>query len=516
MDIRKSQQAAHDAYLTGNLQQAAALYAEILNVQPDDLNALFMLGLISAQTGNFRSATGYFQAVIMKNPAHTGAHYNLGNVYRDSGQVREAFQCYQKVLQCDPKHVEAFVNLGFIFRLMGRPNEELASYRKAIQINPKSAEAFFNLGHYFFEREEFDRALSCYERVVNIKPEFTPAYIHSGLVLIIQGRYGEAATWYQKALTRNPDDATAHWHLSNVLLLTGRYEEGWREFEWFRKTGDHLNRQRTFPQPLWDGSDIEGLTILLHAEAGFGDTIQFIRYAPLVAQRGAKVIVESQKELTSLLQNIDGIHRVLSHGDQLPDFDIHCPLMSLPGIFGTTLENIPAEIPYLAAENSLVTEWRKRLQNDTSRLKIGLAWSGGGLPLKKSSSLDMFSPLQHLENVTFYSIQKGPPSAQAKNPPRGMKLIDHTDLLSDFSATAALIENLDLVISVDTAVAHLAGALGKSVWTLVPFVPDWRWLLHRQDSPWYPGMKLFRQPALGDWEPVIAVIADRVNRLQPE
>jgi len=516
MDIRESQQLAYDAYRAGNLHQAASLYAEILNLQPDDLNALFMLGLISAQTGNFRSAIGYFQTVIRINPSHTGAHYNLGNVYRDSGQIQEAFRCYQKVLHLNPRYAEAYVNLGFIFKLMGRTNEEFASYQKAVQINPDSAEAFFNLGHYFFEREEFDKALSCYEKVVNTKPEFVPAYIHSGLVLIIQGRYEEAATWYQKAITCNPDNATAHWHLSNVFLLTGRYEEGWREFEWFRKTGDHRNLQRTFPQPLWDGSDIEGLTILLHAEAGFGDTIQFIRYAPLVEQRGAKVIVESQKELTSLLQNTDGIHRVLSHGDQLPAFDIHCPLMSLPGIFGTTLENIPAKIPYLGAENTLVMEWRKRLQNDTSRLKIGLIWSGGGLPLKKSSSLDIFSPLQHLENVTFYSIQKGPPSEQAKNPPQGMKLIDYTDLLNNFSDTAALIENLDLVISVDTAVAHLAGALGKPVWTLVPFVPDWRWLLHRVDSPWYPGMRLFRQPALGDWETVITMIVDCVKQLHPE
>lgn len=513
MDIKEPQQEALESYQTGNLEQAAHIYADILKAEPDDPDSLFMLGLISAQTGNFTKAAEFFQEVIRINPSHVGAYYNLGNVYRDSNQIQEAFKCYQKVLQLDPQYVEAYINLGIIFRFMGRSNEEMSCYQKALQINPHSAEAFFNIGHYFFQREEFDRALSCYEKVTHLSPGYPHAYINSGLVLLIKGRYEEAAARYQKAIDLNPDDAISHWHLSNILLLTGNYEDGWKEFEWFRKTGDYIKRQRKFNQPLWDGSDIKGRTILLYAEAGFGDTIQFIRYAPLIARRGAKVIVESQNELTSLLQNIDGIHHVFSCGAKMPDFDIQCPLMSLPIIFGTRLENIPAQTPYLSADRRLAEKWRHRLQDNISRLKVGLIWSGGGMPLKKSTSLDIFAPLKQLEGIAFYSLQKGPHAGHAKNPPEGIRLTDYTDELHDFSETAALIANLDLVISVDTAVAHLAGAMGKPVWTLLPFVPDWRWLLDRKDSPWYPTMKLFRQPALGEWKSVISIIVEQLKKL---
>jgi Flp pilus assembly protein TadD len=512
MNINDAIKSAQEHYRAGDLQKAAGLYAEIIRHQPDSIDALFMLGIINAQTGNLNAAAEYFRKLIAVHPTHTGAYYNLGNVYRDQGQFSEAFKCYQKAIQLNPGHTEAFINIGIIFKMQGRFDEEAACYQKAIQLDPRSAAAFFNLGHHFFEKEQFDKALACYEKVSLLNPQSAHAYMNLGLVLRIEGRNEEALACYRKAVLLNPNDASAHWNLSNVLLLIGNYREGWEEFEWFRKTEDCNKRQRNFPQPLWNGSDIEGRTMLLHAEEGFGDTLQFIRYAPFVVQRGAKVIVESQKELTSLLKNVNGIQDVISHGSELPPFDIHCPLMSLPRVFGTTLENIPAHTPYLSPAPSQVREWRERLQRDHSHTKIGLVWSGGGLPFRKSCSLELFSPLASLQGISFYSLQKGSPAKQSKSAPEGMKLTDYTDELRNFSDTAAFIENLDLIITVDTAVAHLAGALGKKVWTLLPFVPDWRWLLNRDDSPWYPTMKLFRQPSLGDWRSVIAEIVDTLRK----
>jgi hypothetical protein len=248
---------------------------------------------------------------------------------------------------------------------------------------------------------------------------------------------------------------------------------------------------------------------LLYAEQGLGDTIQFIRYAPLVAQRGADVIVYCQNELTSLIKDMDGIRQVISYGDPLPVFHIHSPLLRLPLIFGTTLENIPTKTPYISVNQALIHKWKEKVKNDTSQLKIGLVWAG--IPGHKndrnrSCSLDIFSPLANIHDTTFYSLQKGDAAEQAKSPPEGLKLVDYTEEIHDFSDTAALIENLDLVISVDTAVAHLSGALNKPVWTLLPFAPDWRWLLNRNDSPWYSTMRLFRQPSHGDWVSVISSV----------
>lgn len=510
MNITES--GALQKFRDGRFKEAADICSDILSLKPDNTDALFMLGLISVQTGNYDKAVEYFDKTLKINPTNISALYNLGNAYRDMGQIPEAFKCYQRVLQLDPEYTDAYINLGIIFRMQGRFEEETAFYQKALQLNPRSPQAFFNLGHAFFQKEEFEKALACYEKVIQLNPDSLQAYMNLGLVLRIKGYNERALASYRKAVQIDPDNAAAHWNLSNVLLLTGNYGEGWEEFEWFRKTEDCSKRQRFFPQPLWNGADIKGKTILLHAEEGFGDTLQFIRYAPLVVQRGANVIVESQKELTRLLRNMKGLIDVISHDEELPRFDTHCPMMSLPRVFGTTPDNIPSQVPYLHADTESADKWKLKLQNVDSRLKIGMVWSGGGLPFRKSCHLGLFSPLARLQDITLYSLQKGAPAKQSKDAPEGMRLLDYTDELHDFFDTAALIENLDLVIAVDTAVAHLAGAMGKPVWTLLPFVPDWRWLLDREDCPWYPTMRLFRQPALGDWKNVVRKISDSLQK----
>jgi FKBP-type peptidyl-prolyl cis-trans isomerase 2 len=439
--------------------------------------------------------------------------YKKGVELQDKGQIDEAIVYYQKAIDQNPNHIGAYYNLGVAFQGKGLIDQAIVYYEIAIGYNQEFVDAHHNLGVAFKEKGQFDEALICFQRVLQLKPDHAGAYYNAGNVLVAKGRYDDAMQFYRKAIEIDPGNADAHWNTALLNLLSGNFEEGWKGYEWrWKLKGVMAGRQ--FSQPLWDGSDLNGRTILLYAEQGFGDTLQFIRYAPLVAKRGAKVAVECQKELTALLGNVKGIERIIPHGEALPEFDVRYPLLSLPLIFNTTLQNIPAEIPYLSVEPSLVLRWGARIASNNGQFKIGLVWSGDpGLKndRSRSCSLDIFSPLAHYDHITFYSLQKGEASAQANNPPKDLKLIDYTEEISDFADTAAFILNLDLVISIDTAVAHLAGALGKPVWTLLPFVPDWRWMLNREDSPWYPTMRLFRQPAPGDWESVVNRIEETLK-----
>ena len=323
----------------------------------------------------------------------------------------------------------------------------------------------------------------------------------------------EAIEYFQKALRINTNYGEAHWNLSLALLLSGKFKEGWKEYEW-RWTSVAKADQRHLPGIFWDGSDIKEHTILLYSEQGIGDTIQFIRYASLVAKRDSKVIVECSKDLVPLAQSVEGVYKAIPYSKHPPETDFQCPLLSLPYIFNTTLENIPAEKPYIIADPILCQKWREKVHNFSSKFKIGLVWAGRPTHNKdryRSFALGTFGPLAH-EDIGFFSLQKGKASEQTKHPPNGMNLIDLTEDIHDFSDTAAFIENLDLVISVDTAVAHLAGAMGKPIWTLIPFAPDWRWLLNREDSPWYPTMRLFRQTSIDDWESVIDFVSYELRK----
>ena len=271
--------------------------------------------------------------------------------------------------------------------------------------------------------------------------------------------------------------------------------------------------QPEFAQPPWDGSELNGKTVLLHAEQGLGDSIQFVRYVPMVRDRGGKVVLQCQPALSRLFTGLPGIDRVIKNGDPIPRFDAHCPLLSLPRAFGTTLDSIPASVPYLTADPAAALDWAKRLADRPGK-KVGIVWAGRAGYVgdrTRSLSLTTLAPLACASGITWYSLQKGYAAAQISDAPQGMELIDRTAELNDFADTAALIANLDLVISVDTAVAHLAGAMGKSVWTLLPYAPDWRWLLNRDDSPWYPTMRLFRQQRPGDWGEVIQRIAESLR-----
>lgn len=546
----KAFQSAIEHYHKGSLREAERILKEILHVHPNNTETLYFLAEIAYQLSDFDSAEQHIRKALLYDPSNAEAYNNLGFIlqtkkhfdnaiqcyqkaaelnpnqpevylnmgisFKEKGHIYSAIGCYKKALELNPGLIDAYINLGIAFLKEGKFDDAIMYCQKALQLNPYDANMHYNLGVAFQENGQLDEAVKFYQKALQINPH--DAVINNNLAFALQenGRPYEAIPYYQKALQLNSGYATAHWNMSLALLLIGNFREGLKEYEWRWETEYLASSRRNFQQPLWDGSDIKGRTILLHAEQGLGDTIQFIRYAPLVAQRGPRIIFECYKELTSLLLGLDGIELFVTRGEELPEFDVHCPLLSLPLVFNTTIETVPAKVPYLKSDPLLMKRWKNRMQHDNSRCKVGIAWAGNpGFKQNRyrNCPLENFSPLVQLHDVTLYSLQKGEEAKQTKNIPKDMKLIDYTDEFIDFSETAAFVENLDLVISVDTAVAHLAGALGKPVWTLLPFSPEWRWLLNRENSPWYPTMRLFRQSSLGDWKSLMVKVLNEIEAI---
>jgi tetratricopeptide (TPR) repeat protein len=495
----------------GDYDSAAHYIRMALQYDPENAEAQCNLGFILLEAGRFDDAEQYYLKALEANPHLPEAYLSLGNIYKEKGQFEDAIRCYQKALQLNPDAPEVYSNLGIAYQKAGRHAEAAGYFETAVALNPDDANMHYNLGIAFQENGRLDEAIQCYQKASQRNPGDAGIYNNLAFALQENRRPYEAIPYYRKALQLEPSYATAHWNLSLALLLTGNFREGWREYEWRWGTQYLAASRRNFVQPLWSGEDIKGRTILLHAEQGFGDTIQFIRYVSLVAERGAGIIFECCRELAALLLCVKGIGQVVVRGEKLPAFDVHCPLLSLPLAFDTTLETIPAIVPYVAGNRVLTEKWKAKIKKDNSKIKIGFAWAGNpGFKQNRYRNipLALFLPLTKIPGAAFYSLQKGGEAEEAKHPPGGMKLFDYTEDIHDFSDTASLIENLDLIISVDTAIAHLAGALGKPVWTLLPFSPEWRWLLDREDTPWYPTMKLFRQSSPGDWRQVI----DRVRQ----
>jgi len=503
----------------GQFEQAIIHYHKALELQPDSpatygnlAVAYYGLGHTLEGKNRFDDAVNAYRQALQLNPQLKEAYHDLGMLFLKQERLDEALTCFNKLTELDPRNAYAYNAMGTVFQKKGDLDKAETYYLQALQVSPGLPEAYNNLGTIYKDRGLPDDAMIYYQKALQINPRFPEAYNNLGTLYRDKGQLIDAVSNYRRAIDLNFDFAEAHWNLAYALLLSGDLRKGWREYEWRWKVQDHYLHDLT--QPLWDGTDITGHTILLHAEQGIGDTIQCIRYAPLAAACGVRVIVACQKEIARLLKNVEGVDMVVPYGEPLPAFDLHCPLLRLPLVFETALENIPAKIPYIIADSSLVTAWKDKINKVGGKLRIGLAWAGRPTHLNdrnRSLAVSLFSPLAKLETVSLYSLQKGEAALEAKNPPGNMHLTDFTNEIKDFSDTAALIENLDLVISADTAVAHLAGAMGKPVWLLLPFAPDWRWLLDRSDSPWYPTMRLFRQPSPGDWESVIDMISDALR-----
>ncbi|MDD2539853.1 MAG: tetratricopeptide repeat-containing glycosyltransferase family protein [Desulfuromonadaceae bacterium] len=431
--------------------------------------------------------------------------FSEGSALLHAGNAVQALDCFQRALIIDPLNPTLYLYAGASLHELKKFDEAVTSYEKAIQMAPTIGEAHNNLGNSLMALGRFSDAADSFSRAVTLLPLSPVPLTAKATALQAMGKTAESEADCHKALKLDPLFAAAHWNLALNLLLQGKYTEGWQEYEWRWKKPDFTSPCRHNDVPLWNGSPLHGRTILLHAEQGFGDAIQFVRYSPMVAQRGGAVIVECHPELVQLLLSVEGVQDVVPFGAPLPPFDCQAPLLSLPRIFETKLQTIPSHCPYISVSNIYREKWAALVSPCLSSIRVGLVWAGKKYPdpLRSCRLVDL-APLATARNITFYSLQLGVGSEETKSPPPGMELVDQTSQIHDFGDTAALIERLDLIISIDTAVSHLAGALGKPVLLLLPLAPDWRWLLERSDSPWYPSMKIFRQKQSGDWGEVIA------------
>jgi tetratricopeptide (TPR) repeat protein len=494
--------------------EAIASYRQAIRLQPGDAVAHNNLGIALRDTGQFEKAVASHRDAIWLKPDYPEAHYNLGIALKDMGRLDDAIASYRRAIAINPHYAEAHSNLGNALQSKGQLDEAVASHRQAIRLKPDSALAHNNLGGALNDIGQLDEAIVACRRAIALRPDYPEAHSNLGNALKDKGQLDEAIAACRQAIALRPDYAEAHFNLSLCLLTRGDFQPGWEEYEWRWKCKD-LSPPRDFARPQWDGRPLEGRTLLLHMEQGLGDAIQLIRYLPGVEQRGGKLIIECYAELQRLFQTMAGrCCQIVVPGQPLPAFDFHCPLLSLPRVFGTNLANIPQIVPYLNPDPALLDAWSRTLGSPDGQLRVGLAWAGSPrfkANRTRSLNLQQLAPLAAVRGARFYSLQKGPAGEQAKNPPRGLELVDLGPKLNDFADTAAVMSLMDLIITTDTSVPHLAGALARPVWVMLQFMPDWRWLLDREDSPWYPTMRLFRQPRIGDWDSVITRVVEALS-----
>lgn len=498
----------------GRHEEAIACYQAALSNKPDYMQAVYNLGNTYIALSRLEHAQRCYEHVLELTPGFVPAHLALGEIGKNRHDFSLAYTHYQAASLIDPVSADAFQGLAETYQAEECYAEAIAAYRRVLDLEPGRVNALNMLGSVYQCLEQPEDAEICYRQALTLEPERATVLNNLGVALIAQERIDEAMFVLRHLIEIQPDYAEGHWNLSVALLAAGHYKDGWQEFEWRFKKANPVP-QRMFEQPRWDGAPLNGRTILLHAEQGFGDTFQFVRYVPLVAQRGGKVIIECQvPALKRLLSSLDGVAEVVVAGNPLPSFDCHLPLMSLPLIFGTTLDTIPARIPYLTAEPADFDLWQRCL-GPARKFRVGLVWfakQSQVLNRKRSCPLRMFAPLWAVPDVEFYSLQIGVGTEQLEDVNSAVKIIDLTQHINDFADTAAFIKNLDLVITIDTAAAHLAGALGIQTWVVLPHVAEWRWLCRRQDSPWYPNSRLFRQPSRGDWPALMGLVAEALSK----
>lgn len=531
----------------GFLAEAVSIYHQILLSEPRNFDALQLLGTAAAQIKDFEAAVVLFDLALSISPDHSGslnnrgkalfelhryddvlqsydkaiianpyyadAYANRGNALLKLKRFDEAIKNFDQALTVNPYHARSLNNRGNVLLELRRYEDALLSYDQAITVNPDYADAHSNRGNALLELKRYEEAIQSYDHAIAINPDYAEAYSNRGNVYRELKRYEDAIKNYDKAIAINPEYAAAHVNLSLLQLLLGNYDQGLKEYEW-RMKGDGVNfPKREFKKSLWLGNeDINNKIILLYSEQGLGDSIQFCRYAKKVSVAGAKVILEVDQSLMSLLAQVDGVSQLVCKGDALPPFDFQCPLLSLPLACKTTLEVIPSPWSYLVSDKAKVLLWAEKLGVKT-KPRIGLVWGGNANHKNdhnRSIPLSFLLELPH--DYQYISLQKEIGDADQEKLRFFSDILHVGNELHDFTDTAALCELMDIVISVDTSVAHVAGAMGKPVWILLPFDPDWRWLLDRSDSPWYPSATLFRQEKVGEWSGVIQRVSCELER----
>ncbi len=531
----------------GRLREAEKIYTRVLKAAPDYFDALNLLGTVKAQLGRFGEAQRLLAAAVKINPRVAGAWGNLGQVLFALKRHQEALDCLDKaralapddqdtlhqhanvllslgrheealaelreVIRRAPQHAEAHLNCGIAHAGLGALPEALAAFDTALALAPGHPLAHYNRSLALHDLGDYAAALEAVEPALAALPDHAGAWLQRGRVLTALNRLEEAIASYNKAGALRRNDPDAEYGEAMARLRLGDYRRGFEKYEarW-RRTGMPAPKGRG--RPLWLGEyPLARKTVLLHAEQGLGDTIQFVRYVPLLAATGARVVLEVQSELTGLMARLDGATAIIARGAAPPPFDVHCPLGSLPLALRTEPDTVPANIPYLAADDAALGKWSARLAA-LPRPRIAVAWSGNPAHFNDRNRSLAFAQLAPLFGTAarFISIQREVRSADAPLLAAEARLTALGAELDDFTDTAAVIALSDLVISADTAVAHLAGAMGRPLWVLIPFAPDWRWTLDAESSPWYPTARLFRQSAIGDWNGVIARVAAELPR----
>jgi tetratricopeptide (TPR) repeat protein len=520
-------EAADLHYLSGNLklhqgqlEGAVAAYRRALSINPEHPEAHYNCGIALQGANRASEALESFDAALRARPDYAAAHLGRGNVLRSLDRRAEAVASYERAAQLKPiDDLDLLNNIGLMLRDLKRPEGALASFDRALQLKPDFAEALSNRGLVLQELDRFDEALADYDRSLQIKSGLVDAHANRGNALQEMARHEEALASYQRALEIRPGYEAIYLNESLSRLVLGDLPGGWPKYEWRWQNNSETPPARLYSEPVWRGQEpLDGKTLLLYAEQGLGDTIQFCRYAKSVSDLGAKVLLSVQPPLVPLLQGLAGVERILVQGEAPPPFDYHCPLLSLPLAFATSLQTIPKTGAYIRPAGPGFAErleaWQARL-GSKDKPRIGLVWSGNAHhknDRNRSIPLSAFATIVSAK-ASFVSLQTEARPADAAVLAQRGDIAWYGAELVDFAETAALIAQLDLVISVDTSVAHLAAAMGKPVWLLLPANPDWRWLLGRDDSPWYPTMRLFRQSRHGDWSDVLSRVKDGIAQL---
>ena len=505
------------AYSRGDPRRAVELLRQATSAVDDAPEFHSNLAAALLAVGDPQGAAAAAKRAIALKHDFAEARNNHGLALRALGRTREAEGEYRQATALKSEFADPWSNLGNLLWEGGRMEDAEAACRRALQIRPRFPEALINLGIVLRDQDRLEEAIEVYKRALALRTNYAEAHNGLGSVLMRERKVGAAEAAYRRALAIKPNFAEAHLNLAFCLLAQGRYLEAWPEYEWRIKVKELAAGQRSFTQPEWQGEQLGGRTLLIHAEQGMGDAIQFARFAKLAAERGARVILEVHPPLVPLLGRLEGVAEVVPMRGALPGFEWHVRLLSLPNIFDIGLDRLSGEPPYIEADPDRVEAWRETIGDD-GRLRVGLVWSGNAGNRKlahRNMPLDALRPLLAVDGVRLFSLQVGPPSAELSRLPRGA-VENLAPRLGDFAETASAIANLDLIITVDTSVAHLAGALGRPTWIMLPFVRDWRWLIEGEESPWYATVRLFQQPAPHHWEPVVARIAAELEALAAE
>jgi tetratricopeptide (TPR) repeat protein len=489
----------------GRIESAIPYLRRVAELRPDSVEDLHRVGQAQEKVGDWEEAQAAYRRALALDPSAAELHCSLARLLYKKEAFAEAAETCRRALAAHPHDVDLHNQLGRALTDLRQYDAAREAFQRALALQPDSAQAIDGLGIIFESSGDLAAAAASYQHAAELDEKWTVARIHLGNIYVQRGEWEKAVVCFERVRQLHPDSAEAHSFLGLIHLQQGKLALGWPEYEYRWKTLYGLRQRRKFTPPLWKGEPLRGSRILLHPEQGLGDNLQFVRYVPLVAARGGKVILQVPPRLRRLFASTPGAEQVVSTGEAIPGFDWQCPLLSLPLAFGTELNTIPAAVPYIHADPVQAELWRKRLRGNA--LRIGLAWGGNAqhpYDRWRSIALELLAPLTKIPGAAFYSLQIGEPAAQIKELGSRVRLVDLQNEQQDFADTAAIVANLDLVISIDSAVAHLAGAMGKPVWILLHKSSDWRWMLDREDSPWYPTARLFRQSTLGNWQDVVA------------